>query len=255
MPRKARKKSSTQIYHVVIRGMDHQTLFEEVKDYIKYLDILAFYKQECVFNLYAYCLMSNHVHIILQTCDIPLDTIFRKINTNYAIWFNMKYQRCGHLQQERFYSEPIEDQAYFLTAIRYIHRNPCKAGLESSPGMSYQWSSIHAYLNSNSDFIDIDFVYKIMSPLDFLDFNNVNSNDTCLDIDQPRKGIPDDVARDIIFSISNCRTSTEFKNLSLLDRRKYLKSAISKGISIRQLNRLTGISLGTIQRTIGRDAP
>lgn len=250
MPRKARKMSSTQIHHVVIRGMDHQTIFEEAKDFVKYLDILAFYKEECNFNLYAYCLMSNHVHLILQTNDVPLDKIFRKINTKYAMWYNMKYQRCGHLQQDRFYSEPINDKAYFLTAIRYIHRNPCKAGLENSPGLSYQWSSIYAYLNNNSDLIDIDYVYKIIPPNNFLEFNKVNSNDTCLDIDQVSKRLPDDVARDILFSISNCKTSSDFKELSLLDRKKYLKSAMNKGVSIRQLNRLTGISIGMIQRTI-----
>lgn len=250
MPRKARKMSSTHIHHVVIRGIDHQTLFEEVKDYLKYLDILAFYKEECNFNLYAYCLMSNHVHLILRTNDIPLDIIFRKINTRYAVWFNMKYQRCGHLQQDRFYSEPIDNISYFLTAIRYIHRNPCKAGLEISPGMSYQWSSIYAYLNNNSNLIDIDYVYKIISPYDFLNYNAVNANDTCLDIDQSPKRLPDDVAKDIIYSISNCKTSTDFKNLNLLDRNKYLKLAKNKGISIRQLNRLTGISIGVIQRAI-----
>lgn len=250
MPRKARKLSNTKIYHVVIRGMDHQTLFEETKDYIKYLDLLAFYKEECKFDLYAYCLMSNHVHLILRTNDTPLDTIFRKINTHYAGWFNMKYHRCGHLQQDRFYSEPINDNLYFLTAIRYVHRNPFKAGIETSPGASYKWSSIYAYLNNDSNLVDIDYVYKLISPHNFLNYNNVNTDDTCLDIDQTPKRLPDDVAKDILFLISNCKTSTEFKELSLSDRNKYLKSAINKGISIRQLNRLTGISIGIIQRAI-----
>ena len=250
MPRKARKKSQTRIYHVVIRGMDHQTIFEETKDYKKYMDLLSYYKEDCQFDLYAYCLMSNHVHLILRTNELSLDAIFRRINTSYAIWYNMKYQRCGHLQQGRFYSEPIDDEAYFLTAIRYVHRNPCKAGLEALPGTTYQWSSIYEYYTNHSELIDIDFVYKMISPQDFMEFHNVNTKDTCLDIDQIRKRLPDDVAGDIVESISGCRTSQDFQKLSLIDRKKYLKSAIREGLSIRQLNRLTGISIGTIQRTI-----
>ena len=97
------------------------------EDFKKYIEILFLYRQECHFELYAYCLMSNHVHLLLKTTDVPLDAIFRRINTFYASWFNMKYQRCGHLQQDRFHSEPVEDKQYFLNVIRYIHRNPLKA--------------------------------------------------------------------------------------------------------------------------------
>ena len=90
MSRKPRELSPTNIYHVVIRGADRQILFEEKTDYQKYLHILEYYKSECNFELYAYCLMSNHIHLIIHINDIPLSSVFRRINTSYAVWFNMK---------------------------------------------------------------------------------------------------------------------------------------------------------------------
>lgn len=250
MPRQTRKKSSTNIYHVVVRGVNRQTMFEEAKDYIKYLDMLLYYKEKYKFKLFAYCLMSNHVHLVLQTADSPISSIFQGLNTRYAIWYNMKYQRCGHLQQERYYSEPIESEKYLLTAIRYVHRNPCKANLETSPGISYKWSSIYEYIDNSNNLIDNPFIYSIISQDKFIEFNNVNANDKCIDIDNLSKRIPDDVAKDILFSISKCKATVEFQNLDLLSRDKYLHEAINQGLSIRQLSRLTGVSTGVIQKVL-----
>ena len=130
MARHSRKKSSTQIYHVVIKGADRQLLFEETKDYRKYLDILEYYKEEFHFKIYAYCLMSNHVHLLIHHPDTAsLESIFRHINTTYATWFNLKYNRTGFVQDGRYFSEPVEDSRYLLTVVRYIHYNPAKAGL------------------------------------------------------------------------------------------------------------------------------
>ena len=134
MPRHSRRKSSTRTYHIVIKGADRQLLFEEKNDYIKYLNILEYFKSECKIEIFAYCLMSNHVHLLIRhPVDIPLETVFRRINTTYAIWFNMKYNRTGFVQNNRFFSEPVEDLSYFLNVVKYIHYNPTKAGLEHAP--------------------------------------------------------------------------------------------------------------------------
>lgn len=89
MPRIKRQTSTTNTYHVVIKGADRQLLFEESKDYRKYLELLDYFKQECQYEVFAYCLMSNHVHLLIRhSDDIPLETIFRRINTTYAVWYN-----------------------------------------------------------------------------------------------------------------------------------------------------------------------
>ncbi len=96
MSRHARIQSSTRIYHIVVKGADRLRLFEEYADYQKYLDILAYYKQECRLEIFAYCLMTNHVHLLIRHPeDITLQSIFRRINITYAGWFNLKYQRTG----------------------------------------------------------------------------------------------------------------------------------------------------------------
>ncbi len=258
MPRKSRKLSPTDVYHVVIRGIDRQLLFEEDKDYQKYLQILEYYKKECDYHLYAYCLMSNHVHLLIHIGSTPLSSVFEKINTRYAVWFNMKYQRTGPLQQGRFYSEPVLDTSYLLNVLCYIHCNPLKAGLENECGLSYPWSSFHQYISSNSTLVDTEFILNILGNLtSFYDLHHAYCyrDAACLDVDNMKHRLPDDVARDIIADVCNCHTVTDFQNLSLSQREEYILLLKKKGISIRQLNRLTGIPRGVIERTVAKGHP
>ncbi len=236
------------MYHIVIKGIDKQIIFEEKKDYKKYLEILSLYKEECNFKLFAYCLMSNHVHLLLQTSEISLETIFRKINTHYAVWFNMKYQRTGHIQDGRYYSEPIEDNHYLYCAIKYIHANPVHAGIEPFPGHSYPWTSIYEYKSHSNNLVDTDFIYSIFEPDFLLTSDTSLSQVNLLDIDNIKKRIPDDVAKEIILSESNCNSASDFLRLPLSLRNYYLRLLHQKGLSIRQLSRLTGVSIGVIQR-------
>lgn len=258
MSHKPRKKSATLTYHIVVKGADRQLLFEEPKDYQKYLTIIEYYKTECQFDLFAYCLMSNHVHLLIRhSPEYPLEFIFRRINTTYAGWFNMKYNRTGFVQNSRYYSEPIEDEQYLLTALKYIHFNPTKAGIEQAPGSFYPWSSFHDYRktinNENANTLtDTSFVLDILGPKQFHTLHETITDETCMDIDQIRKRLPDDVAKDIISEISNCHSSTEFQNLSIVKRNQSIKLIHEKGVSIRQINRLTGISRGVIERILIR---
>lgn len=253
MPRKKRQLSSSNIYHVVIKGLDRQIIFEEKKDYIKYLDLLEHYSYECNFDIYAYCLMSNHIHLVICTSDISLETFFRKINTHYAIWFNMKYQRTGHLQQDRFYSEPIEDKYYLLSAIRYVHLNPFHAGCEDAPGTSYPWSSYAEYFHNEQRLINTDFIFSLISHDSFLEFHKSDNGAKHIDVDTVRKRVPDDVAKDIIYEVTSCSTSTDFQKLPISVRKRYLCCLNEKGLSIRQLNRLTGIPKGFIECTVRKE--
>lgn len=253
MPRKARALSSSGIYHIVIRGADHQLYFEEKNDYIKYLDLLELYKTELNFSMYAFCLMSNHVHLLLNVNDNSLDKIFRRINTNYSLWFNSKYNRVGFFQQGRFYSEPVENQLSLLNVARYIHQNPSKAGLEKYPGESYPWSSIHNYINNNSRFLDLSYLPNISGTKEiFLQYQSIISTEQFLDINNIRKRLPDDVAKQIIYEEINCSTVTEFQSLSTVSRNQSLIRLASRGLSIRQLNRLTGTPRGIIERVLGK---
>lgn len=90
MPRKARKKSSMNIYHVILRGINQQIIFEDKHDHVQFISIMKHYKELCGFKLYAYCLMDNHVHLLIEDADIPLDEIMKKIEVKFVRWYNRK---------------------------------------------------------------------------------------------------------------------------------------------------------------------
>lgn len=145
MPRQKRMLSVTQIYHVMVRGNAGRDIFIDDEDKQKLLKILFIKKKEEEYILYAYCLMRNHFHLALKEYKDNISHIMKRINTTYALYFNKKYQIMGHLFQNRFRSEVVENDAYLLATIRYIHNNPIKAGLVAFP-QDYQWSSYLSYV-------------------------------------------------------------------------------------------------------------
>lgn len=251
MPRKPRMCSSLDIYHVVVKGINSQLLFEELRDYQKYLEILELQKEKCNFDLLAYCLMSNHVHLLVRTNGLPLDSIFRKINTAYANWFNMKYSRSGPLQDGRYYSEPVNSPDYLLSALRYIHMNPLNAGLEESVGTKHLWSSYRAYIEQKEGLVDISSILSEFNSIDdFVKYHSTESDDSFLDIHNIKRRIPDDVAIEMIKQLFNVSYPTEISQFTLLDRRNAIFLLYENGISARQINRLTGIPRGIVDRIL-----
>lgn len=156
MPRTARKVAGSNIYHVMLRGINRQNIFEEDEDRIRFLNTMVRYKELSGFKLHAFVLMSNHIHFLIEPADEPLEIIFKRICTSYAVWYNRKYQRAGHLFQDRFRSENVETDQYYMTVLRYILQNPVKAGMVSNPG-DYRWSSYPAYEKRRGALTDIQF--------------------------------------------------------------------------------------------------
>ena len=253
MSRNARQLSSTDTYHVVIRGADHQLLFEEKKDYQKYLEILQLYEAECQFELYAYCLMPNHIHLLIHSPVTSLGSVFRHVSTTYSSWFNAKYNRTGYLQEGRYFSEPVETEKYLFTVLRYIHQNPIKAGLETVPGETYPWNSFCDYISGINDIVNIEYILQLLGGLEsFRSLHQIIVEEECLDINTLRKRLPDDVARDIIRTECNCETVSDFQKLTLLERNGNIILLRKKGLSIRQINRLTGTPKGVIEKIISK---
>ena len=139
MPRAAREKSKSGVYHIMLRGINRQNIFEDDEDREKFIQTVNICISKDI-KIYAYCLMNNHVHIMIK--DDHLDITMRKLCANYVYWYNKKYQRCGHLYQDRFKSEVVENDSYFITVLRYIHQNPIKAGLCKAIE-EYRWTSYH----------------------------------------------------------------------------------------------------------------
>lgn len=247
MPRRARKQSETGIYHVMLRGIDRQLIFEDSEDYIRFLDIVEECREVCNFQLYAYCLMGNHVHLLLKVQDEGLEMIFKRIGGRYVYYYNVKYQRVGHLFQDRFKSEPVDNNEYFLTVLRYIHQNPVKAKL-CSKVEEYPFSSFAEYLHE-STFVDTEFALGIIDRSEFVRFNNAPNSDTCLELVTPsRHAVTDAQAQVIIGKISHCKTVTEFQSLEENKKERFIKKIYEKGVSVRQLSRLTGTTKGIVEK-------
>jgi REP element-mobilizing transposase RayT len=129
MARYARRKSESGIFHIMLRGINKQSIFEDNEDRERFLNTIERYRKVSEYKIYGYCLMGNHVHLLLKEAGESISDAIKRICSSYVHWYNWKYDRCGHLFQDRYKSEPVEDEIYLLTVLRYIHQNPVKAGL------------------------------------------------------------------------------------------------------------------------------
>ncbi|MFT9496033.1 REP-associated tyrosine transposase [Anaerosolibacter sp.] len=164
MPRHRRVLSDSNTYHIMIRGNERKDIFYDDEDRYKLLNILKHKKDISQCEIYAYCLMSNHVHLLVKENTEAISKFMKRVNVSYAYYFNRKYNRIGHVFQDRFKSEPIEGEAQLLAAIRYIHNNPVKAKLVNDCA-DYNWSSYKSYVLGNSQhaFLDHRLVLSIFS--------------------------------------------------------------------------------------------
>lgn len=247
MPRQARKKSNSGIYHIMLRGINRQRIFEDEEDCLRFLETLQKYKSQCEFELYAYCLMGNHIHLLMKEGKDDLTQIFKRIAGSYVYWYNWKYHRCGHLFQDRFKSEPVETDEYFLTVLRYIHQNPVKAML-CQCAEEYSYSSMREYL-FGSELTDTGFALSMISKEQFVDFHRSENADQCLDISESDR-MTDEEVRMLMQRISKCDNMTDFQLLDKQSRSLCIQKLHEKGVSIRQIGRVTGVSKKVIELSI-----
>lgn len=253
MPREARKKSETGIYHVVQRGINRQRIFREDEDRYRFVEIMARYKRRGGYRLMAYCLMNNHIHLLLQERDEAVGQVMKRISSGYVYWYNNKYRRCGHLFQERFKSEAVESEAYFLTVLRYIHRNPVKAGLVSDVS-GYEWSSYCEYIGGNR-IIDAEVALGMLGTTEvealayFVRYSAAENDDQCLEIEGGRKRVGDERLRKIIKRELGMENMLLSQAGSEAQARIVRKLKQIEGVTIRQIAQVTGISPTSVWRT------
>lgn len=159
MPRVARVKySSEALYHISERGNERRAIFHDDADRIRFLDIVRRNQAKYGFGIYAYCLMTNHLHLLVASHGADISQVMKSINISYVIYFNRKYQRCGHLFQDRFKSEPVDSNEYAMEVSRYIHLNPVRAGMVSNETIcEYPWSSYPHYVHTGvSGYLPVD---------------------------------------------------------------------------------------------------
>ena len=142
------------VYHIMNRGNRRSDIFKDEEDFQVYLTILKQTMEKYTYTLYSYCLMTNHLHMQIETTDVEIWNIMRYINLAYTKYFNNKYNFIGHLFQGRYRAEIIESDSYNLQTSRYIHLNPVKASMVERP-IEYKWSSYGVYMGQvKSDIVN-----------------------------------------------------------------------------------------------------
>ena len=150
MPRIARVVAKGYPHHVTQRGNYRQPVFEEDNDYVQYLEWLKDYTKKYSLKIWAYCLMSNHVHFVcVPEQEDSLSRTFNTLHMRYSQYFNQKKKLKGHLWQGRFYS-CILDEKHLYAAVRYVENNPVRAGIVRTP-QRYTWSSTRSHVNGEKD--------------------------------------------------------------------------------------------------------
>ena len=151
MPRDARVVCAGVPYHVTQRGNYRQDIFEEEEDREKYMEFFMMYLEKFEVKLYAWCLMSNHVHFIVEpSTEDGLANLFRFAHMRYSQYFNRKKGASGHLFQGRFHSSPL-DADHLYEALRYVELNPLRAGIVSRVD-GYKWSSMKTHLTGKGKY-------------------------------------------------------------------------------------------------------
>ncbi|MBI2089410.1 MAG: transposase [Deltaproteobacteria bacterium] len=149
MARKPRVEFAGAFYHVICRGNQRQTIFHSDVDRSHYLDRLEQYRERYGFTVYAYVLMTNHVHLLIETGKVPLSKIMQGLQFTYTRYYNREYGKVGHLFQGRYKAILCDRESYLLELVRYLHLNPARMRRRLDP-WRYRWSSHGAYLGKDS---------------------------------------------------------------------------------------------------------
>ncbi len=248
MPRTPRIHSQSGFYHVMLRGINRQQVFYDTEDHQYFISLLDKYKTICGYKLHAYCLMGNHVHLLLQIQAEPLHIIMKRLGDAFVYWYNLKYKRTGHLFQGRYRSEPVDSDRYYMIVLRYILRNPVKAGLCISPER-YPYGSAAEYILEADGITDKDYALQMMTYDQWREYISQDVDDECLEIrnDTIHRVTDTEALNYILMEFGSSSVP-----ISISENRDILNVSIRrlllKGISIRQLCRLTGLSKKVIER-------
>ena len=254
MPRASRRKSETNVYHVILRGNNKQEIFLDEKDYKKFLKEIKNTKEKYGYELYAYCLMTNHVHLVIYDKEENLSKIMQSLEVTYSAYFSKKYEKVGHLFQNRFLSKPVETREYLMQVCRYVHQNPVKAGISRVD--NYKWSSYKEYINDEEEMVSKKMLLSLFANSEkeaienFKGFHNDNKENINDEYEfEIITKFTDEEAKIKIMEVLKLENLEEINDFSVkLRNEKIRKLEDIKGISKAQVARV----LGTCNRTIER---
>lgn len=253
MARQARVDSPTGIQHVTSRGAGRRAIFEDDIDRVRYLEKLREFSIRDGVNVLAWCLMENHVHLLLKSDTGSLESLMRSLNISHAQWFNGRHGHVGPVFQGRYSSTSVENEAHLVECVRYIHRNPEVAGVAET--RRYPWSSYGEYIGSTTGYMpglcSTSLVLGLID--DFEGFHDANSIETDFVETVPaRRVISDGEVMAFAKNLFGEECIGSIAAMEKCERNRALMRLYVAGASIRQLERITGIGRGVIQKAVRR---
>lgn len=251
-----RKVARSGVYHVMSRGSGKQIIFEDNADRRHYIDVMrASFSADSGVTLIAWCLMDNHVHLLIsgELADIAIS--MRLLSSSYAMYFNKRHARVGHLFQGRYKSVPIETDAQLAAVIRYIHQNPWKAGYSTS--CDYPWSSYGEFLHCADDGAPATELLELFGGAEgFREFHaHLGGSQACTTEDAEfgsgHRAMPASVALDVARTTLGGIEPGAVSSLPRAKRDASISRLGAAGLSVRQIERLTGVSKSTVARLLG----
>lgn len=249
MPRSGRIPSESGFYHVTARGNGRQIIFEDDVDRRAFLDLLSKCKAKQSVEIIAWCLMDNHIHLLIEDRQGNMSKMMRALIGGYAVYFNKRHKHVGHVFQDRFGSSPVESDVYILESVQYIHNNPAKAGICLAE--EYPWSSFSEYV-CGGDIASTSMVLEMLGGIDQFILFSKDHTPKSAPSEGPRRRLLDHEAAVVAAGVlrtlgTDCRVS-EVKELKKDIRDAALIGFRAEGLSVRQIQSLTGIGTTTVKK-------
>lgn len=248
----------------MLRGINKQDIFFEEKDYLHFHNVIKKTKENFLYQLYSYVLMPNHIHLEIKDENQKLSQIIHSMATSYASYFNKKYQRVGHVFENRFKSKNVEDFNYILNLVRYIHQNPVKAKIDKME--KYKWSSYFEYAENvaiEEKIVDTEEILKIFSTekgqdiKEFLKFNktSLQFEDSVEFLEyEMRNKLTDEEMIYFIKKELGIYNIQEIQNYNIESRNEIIKRIKEiQGVTQKQIARVLGVTVRVVQKACLKD--
>lgn len=257
MPRRLRKESSTGIYHIMTRGNNKEWVFKGDRFKSLYKERMDKVIESSEIELYAWCLMDNHVHIILKGEKDEISKGLKAINSYYAQRYNCFNKRVGHALQDRYKSEAVETDGYFKGVIRYVHQNPLKAKMVKNIA-DYEWSSYNEYLNgmAANNTINILEAYFNNDIREFIDYHSQTDYTEYLDLKDTIMKRRIEIAGNIIQRYCDTyqmKTGLEIHQNKIIRDKMIVEIKKKSNLQLTKISQMCGMSYTTIYDIINKE--
>ena len=249
MPHTARTHGESGFYHVVAKGDGGQVIFEGNADREKYVALMEEMLEGRDLAVHAYCLMSNHVHLLLRDDKHELSAYMKTLSETYAMYFRWRTGRNGHVFKRPFWSEPVENDAYYLLALRYIHANPEPAGICTAK--DYPWSSYQSFVRGGS-FVETSMALGMFGGVEqFEDFHRSGKGQA---LPFPKSALRGHLSPDELVNVALDLLGREALNglrqMKPVERAPFIAVLAEAGFTEQEISRVSGLGKSAIHRAI-----